>query len=132
MEYDIKHHMRYYDGTWIMVLCMFSLPCVVIAMLDNKLEGLSWFVAGFIFIELPLIVIMQIQKILLKRLYKSTAEQNGTARFIMTNRKLTRTVEDKDGHVYKLRGTYGNLDKESYRCKFIHNKKIAWITYIYK
>lgn len=132
MEYDLKHHLKLYDGIWILVLCFLSIPPVMIAMLEGKIDGLAWFLLGFIVVDIPLFIAMQIKKIKLRKIFKTCEDVKGTAKIILTGKLQASTVEDNNGNTYKLCGTYGNLDKELYKCKFKHDKKNAWITYIDK
>lgn len=132
MEYDLKHHLKLYDGIWILVLCFLSIPPVMIAMLEGKIDGLAWFLLGFIVVDVPLFIAMQIKKIKLRKIFKTCKDVKGTTKIVLTGKLQASTVEDNNGNTYKLCGTYGNLDKEIYKCKFKHNKKNAWITYIDK
>lgn len=132
MEYNLKHHLKLYDGIWILVLCFLSIPPVMIAMLEGKIDGLAWFLLGFIVVDIPLFIAMQIKKIKLRKIFKTCEDVKGTAKIILTGKLQASIVEDNNGNTYKLCGTYGNLDKELYKCKFKHDKKNAWITYIDK
>lgn len=131
MNFDLKHHLKYYDGMWIFTLCMLSLPPVIIAMLDSKIEGLALFMISVLFIVFPLFIAMQINKAKVKRAFKHEDEE-GVATFKVTGKLLSSTVQDNSGNTYKLRGAYGVLKNSEYKCKFKHNKKLAWITHIDK
>ena len=132
MEYDLKHYKKLYDGIWILVLCFLSIPSVMIAMLEGKIDGLAWFVLGFVVVDIPLFITMQIKKIKLKKIFNTCKEEKGIAKIVLTGKLQASTVEDNKGNTYKLCGTYGNLDKPEYKCKFKHDTKNAWITYIDK
>lgn len=132
MEYNLKHHLKLYDGIWILVLCFLSIPPVMIAMLEGKIDGLAWFLLGFVVVDIPLFIAMQIKKVKLRKVFKTCKDVKGTAKIVLTGKLQASTVEDNNGNTYRLCGTYGNLDKELYKCKFKHDKKNAWITYIDK
>lgn len=131
MEYNLMHHKKFYDGIWIIVLCVLSIPPVIIAMISNKYTALILFTIGVLIGVLPVFIITQIRKHIVKRLYKNNIEENGIVSFA-ENTKYMNDVTDTNGKIYKLCGAYGNISKGTYKCRFVHNKKHAWITYIEK
>lgn len=131
MEYDLMHHKKFYDGIWMIVLCVLSLPPLIIAMTNNKYTGLILFMMGVIVGVFPVFIVMQVKKHTVKRLYKKNVEENGMVSFLETT-KFINDVESSNGKIYKLCGTYGHIPSGKYKCRFVHNKKYAWVTYIEK
>ena len=131
MKYELIHHKKFYDGIWILTLCILAIPPTIIGIISSKNAALVLFIFGVLFGVLPVFIVMQIKKHAIKKLYKKTKEENGTVSF-EENTKYMNDVIDKNGKIYKLCGAYGTISKNKYKCKFVHNKKCAWLTYIEK
>ena len=121
MIFDLKHHIRYYRNSYLIISGLLMIPVIIVTLFNSMEEGMKLAFFFLVIAELPGFILMMNRISAVKKAFRSVVLSGVEVGHRMAY------VQSENGERYLVGGFYNLIPLFRKRCRFVVYKRQAWI-----